>query len=188
MSTALVQPLAPEEAPRRRLRALEAPRRRKRPKVVYAAAAIVSLLIIGAAQVGLSLAITQDSFALAELRGQQRELALQVDAIGAHLNGLTSPQYLAANAGALGMVPAAVPAYLRLSDGKLLGKGKGAHADRLGTFAVGNALVADTPLITAPGLTLGSTAGLDEDGAVAVVPQAAVPAPLSEGLPTPNTR
>ncbi|MCT1395202.1 hypothetical protein M4D51_05630, partial [Microbacterium sp. p3-SID338] len=112
-----LQPVVPERTPERRLQPVTAPARRRKPKLAYALVALGGALAIGAAQVGLSLAITQDSFTLAGLTSQQRELDLRTDALQEELTGLSSPQVLAGNAADLGMVVAGAPSYLRLSDG-----------------------------------------------------------------------
>ena len=62
---------------------------------------------------------------------------------------MESPQYLAVNAEALGMVPNADPVYLRLSDGAVLGEptaapGGAGHPRPL----VPNALIDGVPLVT----------------------------------------
>ena len=105
--------------------------------------------------------------------------------------GLSSPQYLAANAAALGMVINESPSYLRLSDGAILGASQAAvgasSVDAIGRGAVANALITDTPLVTAPDATIeGAPVARrrrrDGDGGVANTPP-----PLTDGLPTPST-
>ena len=135
---------------------------------------------IGAAQIALSLAITQDSFALAELSSQQRELDLRTHALQEELTGLSSPQVLASGAAGLGMVVAGSPSYLRLSDGAVFGTGSGADwtstVDPAGAGAVGNALIttppAETP-VTADGTAVQTTQDL--------------PPAITDGLPSPTT-
>lgn len=188
MSIAAVPSLpAPiREEPARRLRALERPLPRKRPKIVYAIAAVVAAAIVAAAQIALSLAITQDSFVLKDLRIEQRELALQMDAVSAQLGGMNSPQYLSANAAASGMVAAASPGFLRLSDGATFGQPSGTALASTGTGVVGNALVADRLLVVAPETTVAGLAVLDE-AATADSTAATTAPPLSTGIPSPKT-
>ena len=62
---------------------------------------------------------------------------------------MQSPQYLAANAEALGMVPNANPVYLRLSDGAVLGEPSAADGGARSTAPlVPNALIDGVPLVT----------------------------------------
>ena len=178
-----------EEA-RRRLRLLEAPARR-RPRVLYAIIALGGAITIGAAQMWLSVLTTQGSYELSALRNTQRELGWQSQMLYDDVAGLSSPQYLAANAAALGMVIDESPNYLRLSDGKLLGAGEisfgSSSVDAIGRETVANALITDTPLVTAPDATIegkpaDATVTTTEDGGVANTPP-----PLTDGLPTPST-
>ncbi|WEK60172.1 MAG: hypothetical protein P0Y60_12655 [Candidatus Microbacterium colombiense] len=175
-----VQPLVPERRPERRLRPVAQPAPRRRPKLAYALAALGGALAIGAAQVVLSLAITQDSFTLADLSSQQRELTLHTHALQEELTGLGSPQVLASEAADLGMVVAGSPSYLRLSDGKVFGVGAGADwnstVDPNGAGAVGNALVVAPPAETPD----------TNDGAVNSNTQELPPA-ITDGLPSPTT-
>ena len=200
----LAQPreeIAPIAPPRRRLRLLERPVRRRKPKLFYALTALLTAALLGGAQMALSIATTQDSFRLADLRAEQRELSLQAQAVQGELTGLSSPQYLAANADALGMVVAGSPSHLRLSDGAVLGVGGSAGyystIDPAGQISVRNAIVTDTPLITAPGVTIGGAVApvaaedaVPEEGTVAVPvdePAVHLPPTLTEGLPSPTT-
>lgn len=200
----LAQPIEqapPAARPRRGLRLLERPSRRRKPKLFYALTALFTAALLGGAQMALSIATTQDSFVLADLRAEQRELSLQAQAVQGELTGLSSPQYLAANADALGMVVAGSPSHLRLSDGAVLGAGASAGyystIDPAGHATVRNAIVADTPLITAPGTMIGGafapgvaeeTAADEADAAAPVdTPIVDLPPTLTEGLPSPTT-
>ena len=186
-----------EETARRGLRALERPARRRRPRLVSALIAVAFAALVAAAQMALSIATTHDSFALAELRAEQRELTLQAQSIEAQLTGLSSPQYLASNADALGMVVAGTPGYLRLSDAALVGSGTTAagHStvNPTGHLTVGNALVAETPLVTSPGATVHGAVPVEanaEESAAGAEPEEVVadlPPTLTEGLPSPRT-
>lgn len=195
----------PEER-EQRLRALDVRARRQRPRIIYALAAIAGVLAIGAAQMTLSIMTTESTFAVSKLTQQQRALTLQKQVLYDEVSGLSSPQYLAANASALGMVVGAPPAYLRLSDGALLGDGAPStwvsSVDVGARGSVPNALIANTPLVTDPAATSGAdtTTGGDAtsaDGAktdattggAGTPPPAdpATPPALTDGLPSPST-
>lgn len=195
MSTVLAPRRAPvrDESPRRGLRAVPSPARRRRPRLIYGVVAVLGAFLIGAAQMSLSILTTQSSYEIAALTQQQRELTWQAQILYDDVAGLSSPQYLAANASALGMVIDESPSYLRLSDAAILGTGAVAvgasSVDAIGRGAVANALITDTPLITDPDATIEGapveTPETDADGTPLVDPDA--PPPITDGLPTPST-
>jgi hypothetical protein len=178
------------DAARRRLRVVEAPARRRRPKLLYGVVAVLGAFLIAAAQMSLSIMTTQGTYEIAALTKEQRDLTYEKQILYDDVAGLSSPQYLAANASALGMVIEESPSYLRLSDGALLGAGQaalgGSSVDAIGRATVPNALITDTPLVTAPEATIeGAPVEADVtliDGGVSNTPP-----PITDGLPTPST-
>jgi hypothetical protein len=83
---------------------------------------LVSLLVGGL--LGLLLLntlIAQGSFRLHDLSNQGRALELRQQDLQRQVQALQAPAELAHRAAALGMVPGNAPAFLRLSDGKVLG-------------------------------------------------------------------
>ena len=200
MSLAASSTLAPvrTENPARRLQVVSAPARRRRPKVVYAIVAVAGAVAIGAAQMALSVLTTQGSYQIADLTSQQRQLDWEKQMLYDDVAGLSSPQYLAANASALGMVINESPSYLRLSDGAILGASQVAvgasSVDAIGRGAVANALITDTPLVTDPDATIAGAPVTPIEGAAAdgatgdgAAPVVNTPPPLTDGLPTPST-
>ena len=190
-SARLGRAVAPErtDAPRRRLRLLDVPARRRRPKLFYGIVAVLGAFLIGAAQMSLSIMTTQGTYEIAALTKEQRDLTYEKQILYDDVAGLSSPQYLAANAAALGMVINEAPSYLRLSDGAILGPSEVAmgtsSVDAIGRGSVPNALITNTPLVTVPDATI---AGLPVE--VAETPDGGVgntPPPLTDGLPTPST-
>ncbi len=172
----------PGTTPERRLRPVARPSARRKPKLAYALIALGGALAIGAAQIALSLAITQDSFTLARLSSEQRELDLRTHALQEELAGLGSPQLLAAGAADLGMVVAGSASYLRLSDGAVFGAGTGAGwystVDPKGLGAVSNALVpAASAEVPPPDAAAGTETAASE-----------LPPAITDGLPSPTTR
>ena len=186
-----VVPVRPER-PGRRLHAVEAPARRRRPKLLYGVVAVLGAFLIAGAQMALSIMTTQGTYEISALTQQQRDLTYQKQILYDEVAGLSSPQYLAANAAALGMVIDESPSYLRLSDGALLGAGEVAlgssSVDAIGRGTVPNALITDTPLVTEPDATIGGKpvvpvdTGADVGGGVGNTPP-----PITDGLPTPST-
>lgn len=187
----------------RRLHVVDAPARRRVPRRAFGVIAVLGAVMIALVQMGLSILTTQSSFEIASLTQQQRDLTYQKQILYDEVAGLNSPQYLAANAAALGMVIDETPTYLRLSDGAVIGSGKPAEGassvDAMGRGSVRNALISGVPLVTdpkkaaepAPAAPEG-TAGAADAAAVAdgttPVTGSATPPPISDGLPTPATR
>ncbi|MHC2997956.1 hypothetical protein [Microbacterium sp. HJ5] len=181
------------DSPARRLRAVEAPARRRRPKLLYGVVAVLGAFLIAGAQMALSIMTTQSSYELSTLTQQQRDLTYQKQILYDDVAGLSSPQYLAANAAALGMVIDESPSYLRLSDGALLGAGEvslgSSSVDAIGRGTVPNALITGTPLVTEPDATI------DGRTVTPVAPETGAgdsgvgntPPPITDGLPTPST-
>ena len=106
-----------------RARLTVVPRRRTRaarmPFVV-----LVSLVLLGGV-VGLLLfntSMQQASFAATALEQQANTLTAREQTLAMELEVLRDPQRVAEQAQQMGMVPAAVPAFLRVSDGKVLGE------------------------------------------------------------------
>jgi len=129
--------------------------RRARPRAAYAIVAVGVLLGIVVAQLLLSISMSQGAYQLSSLQSKQTQLQRSLQAASEDLNRLTSPQNLAANANALGMVSNSNPAYLRLSDRAILGAALPADGSA-GTVTGGqgnlvpNSLLAGVPLVTAP--------------------------------------
>jgi len=180
-------PTRPIDDPQRGLRLVTEPARRRRPRLLYGIVAVAGAVAIGAAQMGLSILTTQSSFEISALGQQQKELTWQKQILQDEVAGLSSPQYLAANAAALGMVIAESPNYLRLSDGSLHGSaaaaGGASSVDALARAAVGNSLITGVPLVTDPAASLATGVSVDE--LVHVDP--ATPPPIADGLPAPTT-
>lgn len=188
---ALAGAVAPQrtDAPARRLRALERPARRRRPRLFYGVVAVLGAFLIAGAQMALSIMTTQGTYEIAALTQEQRDLTYEKQMLYDDVAGLSSPQYLAANAAALGMVINEAPSYLRLSDGAILGPSEVAmgssSVDAIGRGAVANSLITDTPLVTVPDATIdGLPVDVAEttDGGVGNTPP-----PITDGLPTPST-
>jgi hypothetical protein len=119
------KPSVPAEPSERHLRlAPPAPRAARRPggsPLLGALVAVGVVLAILATQLGLSIAVSQGAYETRALEIEQRDLARVERVLSQNVDRLASPQNLAENAAALGMVQNARPATLRLSDGAILG-------------------------------------------------------------------
>lgn len=188
MSSAALSALpVPRRAPRPRLRVLERPIPGRRPRLLYGVLAVGTAVAIAGAQMGLSILTTQSSYEVAALTQKQRELTWQTQMLEDDVAGLSSPQFLAANAAALGMVINESPNYLRLSDGAIVGGGQAAAGissiDALSRASVPNALVNDVPLVTDPEASMKQGAAVDTE----LLRNTPTPPPITDGLPTPAT-
>lgn len=122
--------LAPSRA--RRVRIADAVQERARlslvrggrtsaPRVPFAA---LVLTVLGLGLVGLlvlNTSLQQGAFQLREMQARAEQLTEQREALQLHVAELREPQRVASRAAAMGMVPNPSPAFLRLSDGKVLG-------------------------------------------------------------------
>jgi hypothetical protein len=133
--------------------------RRARPRMVYAAVTVAGLFAILIAQLLLSIAVSDGAYRIAALQGVQRELSRDQQTLTEQLHVLQSPQHLAANAQALGMVANTSTAFLRLADGAVLGTAVAATASggsvigADGALLVPDALLKDVPLAAQPAVT-----------------------------------
>ena len=85
---------------------------------------LLATLLVGglAGLLFLHTALAEDSFHLQDLRNRSAALAAREQALEQQVAAEASPKRLAARAEALGMVRSLNPAFIRLSDGKVLGK------------------------------------------------------------------
>lgn len=126
MSTPLFQPRSRgrlAEAAVERARLTVVPRRATvAPRVPFVS--LVSVLLIGGIA-GLLLFNTnmqQASFVASSMEEQAAVLAGKEESLRMQLHRLRDPQHVAAQAKKLGMVPSTSPAFIRLSDGEVLGR------------------------------------------------------------------
>jgi hypothetical protein len=174
------------------------PEGRTRPRLAYAITALAGIVAIVIAQLLLSVAMTEGAYEIDGYKVTQAQLDRESQVLREQIDALESPQFLAANAEALGMVPNAVPVYLRLSDGAVLGQPTAAVGGAVGAAgSVPNSLITDAPLVTEQpaGETGGDAAATEAVAAAPVLTEPVAPAPVapgpvapqSDGLPTPAT-
>lgn len=183
-----LRPVAPAE-PRRGRGIRRAPGARRRPKAFFAYLTAGVMFGVMVAQMLLSVALESGAYEIAHLQTANKEATRTFDKVSQDIDRLASPQHLARNAEALGMLSNNTPAYLRLSDGALLGapsSGEG-FANLVAGDAAGlvpNSLLADVPIVTAAPATgsAGSPAAAGQVGA-STPPAPTGPVALSNGLP-----
>ena len=176
--------------------------KRARPRAAYALMTVGGLFAILVAQLLLSIVVSEGAYQIAGLQQDQRELTRDQQVLSEELQVLESPQHLAANAEALGMVTNSGTAYLRLADGAVLGAPVAAKASsgiRLGTDGgplIATQLLEGVPVTAAEPASSASEAGgltvTDADaataGAPALEPTGGSVASSPQGLPSPITR
>ena len=114
-------PPAQESAPQRWLRLVP----QRRSSASKAPFAVVLVVVLGGGLLGLLLLntlVAQDSFRLHQLAQESRELQQREEQLAGQLEANQAPSALAARASRLGMVPGGPPVFLRLPDGRVLGK------------------------------------------------------------------
>ena len=132
--------------------------RRARPKLVYALGATGVLFAIFLAQLLITIALSSGAYTITALQSTEHSLGLTASSLGEKLDTLGSSQNLQANALALGMVSSSQAAFLRLSDGAVLGTPSPAGAAAIPTDtanasadSVPNSLLTTIPLIKSTG-------------------------------------
>ena len=176
--------------------------RKARPKVFYAIVTVGVIFGIIISNLLLSVAVASGAYEIAAMQQSNKELGRSYQTMNQDLDRLSSPQNLAANAEALGMVNNSTPVYLRLSDGAVLGTPEPASATS-GLIAgaegaVPNSLLNGVTLVTqkeSEAKAAAAKKAAAEAAKVAPVtdsaPAAAVPAgpvTLTNGLPSVTTR
>ena len=117
----LRSPLPKPEPKRANPLRLVPPRRSSAAKTPFA---VVLVVVLAGGLLGLLLLntlVAQQSFALHDLGAKDKQLAQREQDLTRQVQDLEAPSSLADRAAALHMVPSGPPAFLRLSDGRVLG-------------------------------------------------------------------
>jgi hypothetical protein len=132
--------------------------RRARPKLVYALGATGVIFAIFLAQLLITIALSSGAYTITDLQSSEQSLGRTASSLNERLDTLGSSQNLQANAVALGMVSSSQAAFLRLSDGAVLGTATAAGPAGTPTVvangstdSVPNALLSSIPLIKVTG-------------------------------------
>lgn len=94
---------------------------RKSRATLFAALSIAGIVVIACGQLLITIASSDTAYQVAALRTEQKDLSRTSDILRQELDTMKSPQFLSANAEALGMVRNSNPVFLRLSDGSVFG-------------------------------------------------------------------
>lgn len=193
-------PVRPSPRPSARRAAAPAPRQLKvvAPPEIQGngmfLALCVALLLGGFVGVlMLNTAMAKGSYTMRDLQRRSDALADQQDSLRHTIDSVSGPGPLAQRARALGMVPAETAAFLRLSDGKVLGVARKAKAnDRFSVVTESKAPTRSTPVTSTPARSAGTPAAT-KPGASSSNPPATTPAKGAAGAkqttpsPSPTT-
>lgn len=143
----------PLEAPHRRRGSIEIVtsrmQRQARPRVLYALIATAALFVLLLTQLGVSIALSQGAYQISALQNTQTSLGRTQQKYSQKLQVLSSPQNIANNAAALGMVRNSNPVYLDLSTQKVYGTPTPAASDAAASNnLVPNSLLKGVPVVT----------------------------------------
>ncbi|WP_066520525.1 hypothetical protein [Curtobacterium ammoniigenes] len=130
--------------------------RRARPRILAAAIAVGSLGILLLAQLGISMMLSQGAYTLSALTAQQTQLTQSQQALDEQLSVLESPQNLARNAQALGMIANTTPVYLDPKTGQVFGTptpAKASDSTASQPNQVANSLLDGVNVVAKPGAT-----------------------------------
>ena len=176
------------EPTRKHLRPAETlvPRARKRHLSPLGGALLAVGIVIGifATQLGLSIAVSQGAYEARALELEQRDLQRVERVLSQNVDKLASPQNLADNAAALGMVQNSNPATIRLSDNVVLGD-LAQRTSQVQANLVPNATLENLPVVDADGLLVSRDLG---QAAAAVEAVSGTPVVWEGNLPSPDTR
>jgi len=146
----LRRPARPAETPRRHLEVVPTrAQRRARPRMLPALVTVGGIGVILLAQLLLSIVIADGAYQVTKLQSAKHDAVLQQHALSEQLDLLASPQHLAANAEALGMVASGSAVYLDAKTGAVSGTAGAPGGSLLGSGdQVGNVLLTGTALVT----------------------------------------
>ncbi|MCS4276944.1 hypothetical protein D9V34_06130 [Mycetocola lacteus] len=175
---------APERGRERPLRAVSPGTRTRaqaKPKLLYAFMALGAIGAIVLTQILLSVGLSQGAYELNALQKEHRELGWQSQSIGTDLAAISSPQYIAANAQALGMTFGGTPAYLSLKTGEVTGTAAGTGpVKQVPANSIQNSMIQGAPIATAGGDVVINSGAANAPAGPANVS-------LDAGLPSPKT-
>ena len=154
--------------------------------------ALCALLLLGGfvGVLMLNTAMAKGSYTMRDLQRRSDALTDQQDSLRHTIDSVSGPGPLAQRARELGMVPAETAAFLRLSDGKVLGVATKAKAnDRFSVVTESKATTRSTPVTSTPAPTAGTPATPTTTTAAkpARPPTTPAPAASTPKLPAPPT-
>ncbi len=161
--------------------------RRARPKSFYAVVAVSAVFTLLLAQLMLSIVLSDGAYQISELQSEQNQLSRTQQDLAEKLDLVSSPQSLAQRAEALGMVVGSgSPAFLRLSDGALIGTPVAATGSA-GALGADGGLVANS-LLVPPADPVNLDSAHQQGGASSQNAASSSVASSNGEIPSPTTR
>jgi hypothetical protein len=102
------------------------------PKLRYIVVLLAGIFGILGGQLLLSIAVSGGAYEIASLKSDLRGSQQEQQIVGEEISALVAPDTLATLAGSMGMVPDNNPAYIRVSDGAIVGEALPAEASTSG--------------------------------------------------------
>lgn len=125
--------------------------RQARPRILYALIATAALFVLLLTQLGVSIALSKGAYQISSLQDTQTSLSRTQEKYSEKLQVLSSPQNIANNAAALGMVRNQNPVYLDLSTQRVFGTPTPAAPDKATSGdLIPNSLLKGVPVVTKP--------------------------------------
>jgi hypothetical protein len=141
------------------------------PKLRYIVVLLAGIFAILGGQLLLSIAVSGGAYEIASLKSDLRGSQQKQQIVGEEISALVAPDTLATLAGSMGMVPDNNPAYIRVSDGVVVGEALPAEASASGqVFAVtaGTESLVPPAIVDDVFLTISTAAALEADAADAL--------------------
>ncbi|MBT5576451.1 MAG: hypothetical protein HOJ98_04930 [Microbacteriaceae bacterium] len=145
------------------------------PKLRYIVVLLAGIFAILGGQLLLSIAVSGGAYEIASLKSDVRGSEQQLQIVGEEISALVAPDTLATLAGSMGMVPDNNPAYLRVSDGAVVGEAipaDGMSGTHVYAVTAGTETIVSPAIVEDVFLTIAQSQALEADAAdVLATPQ-----------------
>ena len=145
------------------------------PKLRYIVVLLAGIFAILGGQLLLSIAVSGGAYEIASLKSDVRGSEQQLQIVGEEISALVAPDTLATLAGSMGMVPDNNPAYLRVSDGAVVGEAipaDGMSGTHVYAVTAGTETIVSPAIVEDVFLTIAQSQALEADAAdVLAAPQ-----------------
>ena len=138
------------------------------PKLRYIVVLLAGIFAILGGQLLLSIAVSGGAYEIASLKSDVRGSEQQLQIVGEEISALVAPDTLATLAGSMGMVPDNNPAYLRVSDGAVVGEAipaDGMSGTHVYAVTAGTETIVSPAIVEDVFLTIAQSQALEADAA-----------------------
>jgi hypothetical protein len=154
------------------------------PKLRYIVVTLVGIFAILGGQLLLSISVSSGAYEISSLKSEMRSSQQSLQIVGEEIGALNAPDTLASLAASMGMVEDNNPAYLRVSDGIVLGEALPADpSEQAGIVGVtaGTEAPVMSPIITDVSAALSAQAVVEMSAEDALAQALSVEAEAQEG-------